>query len=46
MSSSKPPAGRRTLPAALTALKKKGHVLERINAEGVSRYRITSAAAQ
>jgi DNA-binding IclR family transcriptional regulator len=35
-----------TARAALTSLKKKGHTIERTKADGVSRYRIASAAAQ
>jgi hypothetical protein len=35
-----------TARAALTGLKKKGHTVERTKADGVSRYRIISAAAQ
>ncbi len=31
-----------TARAALTGLKKKGHTIERVKAEGVSRYHITS----
>jgi len=34
-----------TARAALTGLKKKGHTIDRIKADGVSRYRITSSAA-
>ena len=35
-----------TARAALTGLKKKGHDVERTKEDGVSRYRITSAASQ
>lgn len=35
-----------TTRAALTGLKKKGHAIERIKVDGVSRYSVTEASAQ